>query len=503
MCVVIVLQLAAEFFSVPAFFKGRCDVEVAEFWGEAEECCVFTPGEFFGLWCESVWPGVVEFTRAVEEGGFDVGVFGDLADKDGSVVMFFFEFAADLPIGIKADGVQGLRAGLSGVLDQGFQVGDEFFVTRCLVERLTHKGLSCRNDIIYSIMSWMCFGGACTVCTRAVRAGILKRAREFRPVSFMFKISSHLSKEEIRDLLEPSDWRGWLSVATSWGMIVGSLALVAWIPAWWTVLVALIILGGRHLALAILMHEGAHKSLFKTAWMNDTMVQWLCAYPTWNDLVRYREHHLRHHMYTRTEKDPDAILSEPFPVSRASLTRKLLRDLFGVTGVKRVIGIVLMDAGFYTYTISGGAKKIDQAGRTKRDVVKTFVHNTRGFFITNAIFVLVLWSLGHVELYALWVLSYLTTFSLFMRIRSLAEHACTPDAKDPLNNTRTTLANPLARVTVAPHHVNFHLEHHLLMTVPHYHLRWLHALLQERGVLGRACVAPGYVAVLRQVGSLG
>jgi fatty acid desaturase len=47
--------------------------------------------------------------------------------------------------------------------------------------------------------------------------------------------------------------------------------------------------------------------------------------------------------------------------------------------------------------------------------------------------------------------------------------------------------------------VNYHLEHHLLMTVPHYHLPRLHALLRERGVLARACVEPaGYGAVLRR-----
>jgi fatty acid desaturase len=50
--------------------------------------------------------------------------------------------------------------------------------------------------------------------------------------------------------------------------------------------------------------------------------------------------------------------------------------------------------------------------------------------------------------------------------------------------------------------VNYHLEHHLLMTVPHYALPRLHALLAARGVLARACVERGgYAAVLRRAAS--
>jgi fatty acid desaturase len=34
-----------------------------------------------------------------------------------------------------------------------------------------------------------------------------------------------------------------------------------------------------------------------------------------------------------------------------------------------------------------------------------------------------------------------------------------------------------------PHHVNYHLEHHLCPAVPHYRLPALHRLLQEKGAL--------------------
>lgn len=302
--------------------------------------------------------------------------------------------------------------------------------------------------------------------------------------------------EEIRPLLTLSDVRGWQAVLTTWGIIFSSMALVAVRPVWWTVLIALILIGGRHLAIAILMHDASHRSLFRSARLNQWVGQWLAAYPTWNDLDRYREHHLRHHLYTGTDKDPDLGLVAPFPVTQKSLARKFARDLLGITGVKRLYAILLMDLGFITYTISTGAKYIDQTGRTWQDVFRTGFRNMHGVVITNLIFFGTLWTLGHPSLYLLWIGSYLTTFSLFIRIRSIAEHAVTPSQTDPFLNTRTTYANILERLTVAPHRVNYHLEHHLLMAMPYFSLPKFNKLLLQKMDKNELCTAENYREVL-------
>ena len=95
---------------------------------------------------------------------------------------------------------------------------------------------------------------------------------------------------------------------------------------------------------------------------------------------------------------------------------------------------------------------------------------------------------GHPWLYLLWAGAWLTTNTLVTRIRSIAEHAMIPEPTDPLRNTRTTLASWWERLLLAPNRVNYHLEHHLLMTVPLYKLPRLHRLLDERGLLDGACV---------------
>jgi fatty acid desaturase len=101
----------------------------------------------------------------------------------------------------------------------------------------------------------------------------------------------------------------------------------------------------------------------------------------------------------------------------------------------------------------------------------------------------------------LWVAAWFTTHTLVTRIRSIAEHALTPDLDDPLGNTRTTVVSWWERLFLAPNRVNYHLEHHLLMTVPHYNLPRMHRLLRERGVLDRACLERGYWRVLKRAAS--
>jgi fatty acid desaturase len=313
------------------------------------------------------------------------------------------------------------------------------------------------------------------------------------------RVTDYLDAAEIRELTTASDAHGFAALLTTWTMIAASFALVAWAPSALTVIVALIVLGGRQLALAILMHEAAHRSLFRTRRLNLVLGQWLCAAPTWGSLERYRKHHLRHHAHTNTDADPDLGLITPFPITRASLARKFARDLLGLTGLRRVLGLLAIDFGLLSYTASTGARRLDQRGRSLGELLRCGLRNFGPVLLTNLALALLLRAAGHGSLYFLWVGAYLTTFSAFVRTRAMAEHACTQRSTDPFENTRTTRAGLLARLTVAPHNVNFHLEHHLLPTVPQQSLARMHRLLQQRGALDSRSVALSYLGTLRLV----
>jgi fatty acid desaturase len=291
----------------------------------------------------------------------------------------------------------------------------------------------------------------------------------------------HFSREELRDLIRVRSWRGGLSILLDWAIIGAAFALVALRPNPLTVVVALFLIGGRQLGLAVLMHEAAHGTLLRDRRWNDWAGTWLCAYPVWSDIRIYRPYHLKHHATTWTADDPDLGLASPFPVTRASLRRKVLRDLNGRTGVKRLRTILRYH-------------RIGRDFDAGREVMG-------GVLLTNGVLVALLALAGHPALYLLWVGAWLTTYSLAMRIRSIAEHGMIPDPSDDFRNTRTTLARWWERLLIAPNRVNYHLEHHLMVAVPHYNLPRLHRLLRERGVLEGACVAPSYLSVLRLAAS--
>ena len=77
--------------------------------------------------------------------------------------------------------------------------------------------------------------------------------------------------------------------------------------------------------------------------------------------------------------------------------------------------------------------------------------------------------------------------------------AAVPDLfdQDVRRNTRTVDAPWWQRLVFAPNGVNYHLEHHLLASVPCYRLSALRTLLRQRGALDGMPEFRGYGAVLR------
>src|SRR3546814_12591603 len=73
-----------------------------------------------------------------------------------------------------------------------------------------------------------------------------------------------------------SDWIGAGLVLHAWLLILGSMAVFAVWPNPLTFIAAVMIIGGRQLGLAILMHDAAHGLLFRTRRFNEFAGRWLC-----------------------------------------------------------------------------------------------------------------------------------------------------------------------------------------------------------------------------------
>lgn len=311
-------------------------------------------------------------------------------------------------------------------------------------------------------------------------------------------LKKYLSQEEIKRLMQKSDVKAALEFLDTWGWIAIAFALPIWFNVWPVYLLSLFILGGKQLACAIILHDCGHDGMFESRKLNRLLGNWLGAYPILHDMDKYRPYHIQHHMHTGLDSDPDLPLTFGYPAGKASLLRKFLRDLSGLSGIKSVVGLLLMQMGVFEYALNGRVKKMNWDGKPFSDRIKYALNGLSGPLAANFLMWAVLYLLGHGMLYLLWPLAMLTTFNFCIRVRSIAEHSMVADRTNPQMNTRTTYANFLERMLFAPHHVNYHSEHHLCMGAPSYNLPEMHRLLKAKGYYESGSLEQNYLDIIRR-----
>ena len=290
----------------------------------------------------------------------------------------------------------------------------------------------------------------------------------------------HFSADEWAALTARSSWRGLWLVAHCWGVIGVAMVVGAIWPL--TMPLMVIVIGTRQLGLFILMHDAAHALLHTDRKVNDWVGTWLCSHT----IRQYRPYHLQHHRHVQQTEDPDLVLSSPFPITSASFARKVVRDLTGQTFIKQRFGAIAARVK---------ARKADESAIR---LVLEGLAKDRRFLLGNALGFGVFAAAGWGWVWLLmWLLPMMTWLQLVYRIRNIAEHALVAQNQaDPLRQARTTHANLLERIVVAPYWVNYHCEHHLFTSVPCWKLPRAHALLVRRGVTPQMEIQPGYARVL-------
>ena len=309
-------------------------------------------------------------------------------------------------------------------------------------------------------------------------------------------LRNYIATDDLNKLMKKSDFKGLLEILDTWFWIVFAFAIVYFFPNFFTVILALFIIGGKQLACAIIMHDCSHHSVFSTKKLNDFFGNWFGAYPIFHDLKKYRPYHHRHHVFTGLDEDPDVPLTVGYPTSKISLLRKFLRDLFFVTGLKGLFGVILMQLGYYEYELNGKVHLKNNDNKIALEKIKFAMNGLAGPLAANGILFLLCYLVGAPKLYLLWIGALLTTYNFCLRVRSMAEHSMVDDKQNPQKNTRTIYANFLERMLFAPHFVNYHAEHHLCMGVPPYHLPAFHQLLKKNGYYTDAVLEKNYWRII-------
>jgi fatty acid desaturase len=273
--------------------------------------------------------------------------------------------------------------------------------------------------------------------------------------------------------------RNALSVASCWIQTLGLIWLAVWLNNPFVWVAVFLLMGRAHAQFAALMHEAAHRLLFRNRKANDWVGRWLLGYPSFTPIDLYRRGHMAHHREEFGPDEPDIPLYRGYPISKDSFRRKLVRDATGQTGWKLLKGLLR------AVRISG------PAGTQARRIVAV-----------QLVLIAVSIAVGHPWVYwLLWFLPYLTVWRVINRLRSVAEHGGMQRSKDRRETTHSVKQTWSARFMLVPFHIGWHLAHHVDSGVPMKHLRAFHAELERAGYVTDAVEYPRYTALWRRLAS--
>ena len=296
-----------------------------------------------------------------------------------------------------------------------------------------------------------------------------------------------LPRELVLELTRRSPWRATAAVLEDVAVIAAALAVALYYwPNPLIVLIAVLVVGSRQHALFVIAHDAAHYLLYETRWLNDAVGR-ACATVQGLSMCTYRVIHRLHHNNLYGELDPDTALHGGYPRGKSYLIRKLLKDLSGFTARKTYAYFLGGAPALNTATnvavrpLDDTSEKLRREARQDRNAVVAFHLVASGLFA---------WSGFLLQYLVLWILPLVTVVQAILRLRAIAEHGATTDFSSPLTAARTNVLPGWLEWLIFPHRVNYHIEHHLYASVPHYNLPRLHREMAGRGLLEGAEVVP-------------
>ena len=278
-------------------------------------------------------------------------------------------------------------------------------------------------------------------------------------------------RTSLRDI---STWRNVRAVFMAWAWLVG-LSYAGTHLSWYGALVAFFVMGPIHVRFAILMHEAAHKLLFRNKRVNDWVGTWLVAYPALVPISLYRRSHFAHHKEEFGPEEPDLAFYAGYPGSRADLRRRLIRDAVGISGWKNFKVLLLSLTKSHSRPL---------AGRIMAVQVVMFA----GLWLITSQW----WAY-----LAFWWLPWMTQWRVLNRLRAIAEHGGMSRSDDRRLTTHNVRQSLLARMWLVPFNTGWHLAHHVDMGVPWHNLPRYHAELEAAGYVTDAITFANYRALWR------
>ncbi len=271
------------------------------------------------------------------------------------------------------------------------------------------------------------------------------------------QIVAGLSKQERLNLTGLSDAPGLFKLAQHTLAMGGLGWLIAMAMPGWPVL--MLVQGVLLVFLFTLMHEAAHRTPFRSAWINKA-VSWMCALVLFLPPEWFRYFHFAHHRFTQdTENDPELASSKP---------ETLGQYIWHVSGLPVWRGQIAatiknaMWANQDTFVPERGRHKVMREARIMLAVYSALLAGSL--------------MAGSTLLIRVWIVPMLLG-QPFLRLYLLAEHGRCPLVANMLENSRTTFTNAMVRWLAW--NMPYHAEHHAYPAVPYHMLPNFHAVTAQ------------------------
>jgi len=292
----------------------------------------------------------------------------------------------------------------------------------------------------------------------------------------LVRFTAHeLTRDDLHALMVRSDEPALLRAFCHFGVLAVTGTLLWRLRTTWWVLPLMVAHGYLLAFLFCAFHETAHRTAFRSRWLNVT-VGTVAGLLTFWPYRNYRVYHWEHHRYTQdVERDPELYFAKPKSLGA------YLFVLTGIPNLHRRLGDILR--------LASGIADRPWMGPPER---RALIVEARAYLAVYVAMMVASVLSGSLVALIVWILPFLLG-QAFLRPYLLAEHTACAFTRDCLDNTRTTLTLPVVRLFAW--NMPYHAEHHAFPAVPFHALPRLHERVQAR----IANLDPGYVAATVKV----
>ncbi|WP_240139709.1 fatty acid desaturase family protein [Streptomyces sp. MUM 178J] len=282
-------------------------------------------------------------------------------------------------------------------------------------------------------------------------------------------------RRRLRPLGKLDNWHAPVAILADYAVVAAAIWACLQV-SWWFYPPALIVIGSTQRALVNLLHESSHKVLARNQLLNLMLGTVFAGYLVFHLYTPYRTSHIGfHHRYLGDpEKDPDyqfhreCGLYDPRVSDRRFFLENILLAVLGLRTAS-YIRYIVRDRIFYKGPKTNVSMPV---GLPTERVVLAFQWLT----LASVVIATGTWHL----LVLFWLVPLFTTAIAVGWLSELAEHYPMPESeRAQLLMTRNRHGWAIENYLLGRHHDNYHLVHHLNMSIPFWNMKRAHHILLD------------------------